>query len=104
MERVAYGKNDKGLVTKATILSAYDPTATESVEASVEAWVGQGYIQLNLAAPTEIRVVSLSGTLLYQTDSVEGSLQIAVPQSGWYLLIWKQGDQMGVQKLVVPGL
>lgn len=104
VETVAYGKNDKVLVTKAATLSAYDPTATESVEGSVETWVGKGVIQLQLAVPTQIQVVSLSGAMLYQADKVDGTLRIAVPQAGWYLLIWKQGDQTGVKKLVVPGM
>lgn len=104
VETVAYGKNDKVLVTKAATLSAYDPTATEAIEASVETWVGKGVIQLQLTVPTQIQVVSLSGAMLYQADQVDGTLRIAVPQAGWYLLIWKQGDQTGVKKLVVPAM
>ncbi|MGM9759112.1 MAG: Ig domain-containing protein [Parabacteroides sp.] len=101
VETEAFDAAGKVIVTRSTELSAYDPTAVESLEDGVRIEVGKGFIQLQLAAPVHVQIFALSGQPVYRASDVAGSLRVAVPQSGWYLICVQQGHYRWIRRVVV---
>ena len=96
---VAY-KGESVLVEKSIELSA-TPTSLEEVLSNAMITTSYHQIQVTTAVPVSVRVVAMTGQILFDQTSVTGRKEISVPNSGVYMVILYQGREAILQKVIV---
>ncbi|MDD7723509.1 MAG: T9SS type A sorting domain-containing protein, partial [bacterium] len=100
VKTVAYDSKGKSLVEQSIELSA-TPTSLEEVLSNAMITTSYHQIQVTTAVPVSVRVVAMTGQILFDQTSVTGRKEISVPNSGVYMVILYQGREAILQKVIV---